>query len=131
MQQKTTNNVFVNHQSGASRNNNGSSERTWVMQLLENLYQPLKYSIPPYCDNLSTIRLVENPVFHATTKYVEVHYHFIREKVLRKEIELKHVRTENQVADLFTKDLSGNKFESFCHQLRVLNKVEAGVERKY
>ena len=68
-----------------------------------------------YCDNLSAIRLAENPVFHARTKHVEVHHHFIREKVLQEEIELEHVKTENQVADLFSKSLNSNKFESFCH----------------
>ena len=39
-----------------------------------------------------------------------MHYHFIREKVLQEEIELKHVNTKDQVANLFTKSLSGNKF---------------------
>jgi len=94
-----------------------AQESTWLMQLLEDLHQPVKYPISLYCDNLSAIRLVENPVFHARTKHVEVHYHFIREKVLKEEIELKHVRTENQVADLLTKSLSGSKFESFYHSL--------------
>jgi len=59
--------------------------------------------------------------FHARTKHVEVHYHFIREKVLQEGIELKQVITENQVVDLFTKGLSDNKFESFYRQLCVLN----------
>ena len=70
----------------------------------------------------------ENPVFHARTEHVEVHYHFIQEKVLEEEIELKHVRTENQVADLLEKSLSSNKFQSFYHQLGVTNKVESNVE---
>jgi len=72
--------------------------------------------------------LAENPAFHARTKHVEVHYHCIREKVLKKEIELKHVRTENQAVDLLTKSLSGSKFKSFYHQLGMTNKVEASVE---
>jgi len=105
-----------------------AQESTWLMQLLEDLHQLVKYPIPLYCDNLSAIRLAENPVFHARTKHVEVHYHFIKEKVLKEEIELKHVRTKNQAADLLTKSLSGSKFESFYHQLGMTNKVEASVE---
>ena len=57
-------------------------ESTWLMQLLKDLHQPTKYAPPLYCDNLSTMRLVENPIFHARTKHVEVHYYFIREMVL-------------------------------------------------
>nr|GEV45153.1 uncharacterized mitochondrial protein AtMg00810-like [Tanacetum cinerariifolium] len=58
-----------------------AQEITWIMLLLKELHQPTNYSVPLYCDNLSAIRLAENSVFHARTKHVEVHYHFIREKV--------------------------------------------------
>ena len=105
-----------------------AQESTWLIQLLKNLHQLVKYPIPLYCDNLSVIRLVENPVFHARTKHVEVHYHFIRKKVLQEEIELKHIKTENQAGDLLTKSLSLSKFKSLYNQLGVTNKVEASVE---
>jgi hypothetical protein len=58
-----------------------------------------------YCDNISSILLVNNPVYHARTKHIEVHYHFIRKKVLAKEIDLIHVSTKDYVADIFTKAL--------------------------
>ncbi len=48
-----------------------------------------------YCDNISSILLANNPVYHARTKHIEVHYHFIREKVITKEIDLIHVSTED------------------------------------
>jgi len=54
-----------------------AQESTWLMQLLEDLHQLIKYPIPLYCDNLSAIRLADNLVFHARIKHVEVHYHFI------------------------------------------------------
>jgi len=56
-----------------------------------------------YCDNLSNIQLAKNPMFHARTKHIEVHYHFIREKVLASEIDLTYVNIEDQVADIFTR----------------------------
>ncbi|KAL5567911.1 hypothetical protein UlMin_024486 [Ulmus minor] len=62
-----------------------AQESTWLIQLMNNLHQPVDYAVPLYCDNQSAIRLAENPVFHARTKHVEVHYHFIREKVLQEE----------------------------------------------
>lgn len=75
------------------------------------------------------IHLAKNPIFYARTKHVEVHYHFIREKVLQVEINLKYIDTENQVADLFTKSLSINKFGRFRLQLGMIKrKMEANVE---
>ena len=41
-----------------------------------------------YYDNLNSIQLTKNPVFHARTKHIEVHYHFVRECVLSGEVEL-------------------------------------------
>jgi hypothetical protein len=46
-----------------------------------------------------------------------VHYHFIREKVLAKEIDLFHVNTEDQVADIFTKALGTDKLKKFRKML--------------
>jgi len=62
-----------------------------------------------YCDNISSILLANDPVYHARTKHIEVHYHFIREKVLAKEIDFIHVSTKNQVVDIFIKALNINK----------------------
>jgi hypothetical protein len=66
-----------------------------------------------YCDNINSILLANNPVYHVRTKHIEVHYHFIREKVLVKEIDLIHVSTEDQVADIFTKALGTDKLKKF------------------
>jgi hypothetical protein len=70
-----------------------------------------------YCDNLSSIQLVKNPVFHARTKHIEVHYHFLRERVLSGEVELKHVLTDRHVADIFTKALGLEKLRQFSGAL--------------
>ncbi|KAK9705144.1 hypothetical protein RND81_07G036200 [Saponaria officinalis] len=69
-----------------------------------DLHQPVGCGVNLYCDNMSAMQLAENPVFHARIKHVEVHYHFVREKVLR-------------VANIFTKGLSGPKFEKLRIQL--------------
>lgn len=58
---------------------------------------------------------------------MEVHYHFVREKVLRGEIEPQQVNTEDQVADIFTKGLGGPKFETFRKQLTRLSLRERVV----
>ena len=73
-----------------------------------------------YCDNLSSIQLARNPVFHARTKHIEVHYHFVREQVLAGDIDLVYVGTEEQVADIFTKALGAEKLRRFRTMLGLL-----------
>ena len=72
-----------------------------------------------YCDNMSSIQLARNPVFRARTKHIEVHYYFVREKVLACEIDLAYVSTHKQVADIFTKALGAKKLCKFWTMLGV------------
>ncbi|XP_060973935.1 uncharacterized mitochondrial protein AtMg00810-like [Cannabis sativa] len=96
-----------------------AQESTWLMQLMKDLYQFTNFSVPLYCDNQSAIRLAENPIFHARKKHLEVHYHFLREKVLQGELEMHQVKSEDQVADLFTKGLSTTRFQKLREQLNM------------
>jgi hypothetical protein len=73
-----------------------------------------------YCDNIISILLANNPIYHVRTKHIEVHYHFIWEKILTKEIDLIHVSTEDQVGDIFTKALGIDKLKRFRKMLGVL-----------
>ncbi len=73
-----------------------------------------------YCDHISSILLTNNPVYHARTKHIEVHYHFIREKVLAKEIDLIQFSTEDQVVDIFTKALGTDKLKKFKKMFGIL-----------
>ncbi len=73
-----------------------------------------------YCDNINSILLANNLVYHVKTKHIEVHYHFIREKNLAKEIDLIHVNIKNQVLDIFTKALSTDKLRKFRKMFSVL-----------
>ena len=52
-------------------------EVVWLKRILKDLGVPMKDPTPLYCDNMSNIYLAWNPVFHARTKHIEVHYHFI------------------------------------------------------
>ncbi len=70
-------------------------EAIWLQKLLLDLGLLLDAPIVIYCDNMSSILLANNPVYHARTKHIEVPYHFIREKILAKKIDLIHVSTED------------------------------------
>ena len=63
-----------------------------------------------YEDNQSTIKLVENPVLHQKSKDVDIKYHFVRELVENRVLEVQHVSTVENIADLFTKPLSFKEF---------------------
>jgi hypothetical protein len=95
-------------------------EVVWLQKLLSDLGQLIDALVVIYFDNISSILLVNNPIYHVRTKHIEVHYHFIREKILAKEIDLIHVNTENQVVDIFTKALSIDKLKKFRKMLGVL-----------
>ncbi len=63
-------------------------EVVWLQKLLLDLGQLRDALVVIYCDNISSILLANNPIYHARTKHIEVHYHFIREKNLAKKLTL-------------------------------------------
>ncbi|GJW91335.1 hypothetical protein Tco_0168888 [Tanacetum coccineum] len=73
--------------------------------------------IPLYCDNKSVIALCCNNVQHSRSKHIDIRHHFIREQVEKGVVELYFVRTEYQLADIFTKALPRERFESFSRGL--------------
>jgi hypothetical protein len=73
-----------------------------------------------WCDNVSALALASNPVFHARRKHIEVDYHFVREKVLNRDIIIKFISTQDQVADIFTKGLPSTRFLALKVKLMVI-----------
>ncbi|GKE31828.1 hypothetical protein Tco_1451150, partial [Tanacetum coccineum] len=67
--------------------------------------------IPLYCDNKSAIALCYNNVQHSRSKHIDIRHHFIKEQVEKGVVELYFVRTEYQLADIFTKALPRERFE--------------------
>lgn len=90
-----------------------------MQMLLADLGIQVQVPVVIHCDNLSSIQLARNPVFHARTKHIEVHYHFVRERVLDGDIDLTYVGTDEQVADIFTKALGAEKLRRFRAMLGV------------
>ena len=68
-----------------------------------------------YSDNLNNIQLAKNPILHARTKHIEVHYHF--ERVLSVEVELIYVPTDRHTSDIFTKPLGLDILRQFAGAL--------------
>jgi hypothetical protein len=66
-----------------------------------------------HCDNQSCIKLFEILVFHDRRKHIDTRYHFIRDCVQRGAVRLDYIQNDDQMADIFTKALSREKFEKF------------------
>lgn len=63
-------------------------------------------------DNKSAIALSKNPILHDRSKYIDARFHFIKDCISRKDICVKYVKTEDQVAESLRR-LSKLKFSKF------------------
>ncbi|RVX10738.1 Retrovirus-related Pol polyprotein from transposon RE2 [Vitis vinifera] len=90
---------------------NAASETVWLNSLLHELRFPLK--VPPLllCDNLGATHLSFNPVNHSRMKHIQIDLHFVRELVQNGTLHVRHVHTQDQLADLLTKPLSWQQTE--------------------
>ncbi|GJY75106.1 hypothetical protein Tco_0479537 [Tanacetum coccineum] len=87
--------------------------------------------IPLYCDSQSAIAISCNPVQHSRTKHIHTRYHFIKEQVENGIIELYFVRTEYQLADMFTKALPEERFQYLVRRIgRMFDSTELEVSRQ-
>nr|GEY23029.1 putative ribonuclease H-like domain-containing protein [Tanacetum cinerariifolium] len=84
-------------------------------QLIDYVYHIDK--IPIYCDSKLAIAISCNPVQHSRTKDIAVQYHFIKEHVEKGTIELYFVKTDYQLADIFTKALPVDRFNYLVRRL--------------
>nr|GEZ37182.1 retrotransposon protein, putative, Ty1-copia subclass [Tanacetum cinerariifolium] len=73
--------------------------------------------IPMYCDNKSVIALCCNNVQHSRSKHIDIRYHFIKEQVDNRVIELYFVNIEYQLEDIFTKALCRDRIEFLINKL--------------
>ena len=98
-----------------------AAELTWINFLLRD--NRISQSSPALlqCDNLSAVNLSANPVFHSRSKHFEVDYHYIRERVALGLVNVQHIPAMLQLADIFTKSLPRQAFQSLRSKLGVGN----------
>jgi hypothetical protein len=77
--------------------------------------------VPLLCDNESAIRLADNPVEHSHTKQIDIRHHFLRDDQQKGYIDIFHISTENQLANIFTKPLDEKTFCRLRSELNVLD----------
>jgi histone deacetylase 1/2 len=98
---------------------NATAEMMWVQSLLAELGVRQQQTPCLWCDNLGATYLSANHVFHARAKHIEIDFHFVRERVLRKQLEIQFIPSKDQVVDRFTKPLPYRAFEDFKHNLNL------------
>ncbi|CAL1369067.1 unnamed protein product [Linum trigynum] len=103
-----------------------ASEMVWLRRLLVDLGVTCSLPMDLFVDNTSAICIAVNPVLHDRTKHIEIHVHYVRDLVGAGTITLHHVRTEDQVADLFTKAFSTSRHWYLSNKLMLSDQHQFG-----
>ena len=81
-----------------------------------------------HTNNISAIVLAKNLVYHERSKYIDTRYHFIRDHVHNKEVELHYVKSQDQVADIFTKALAAGNFTRMRDMIGLIEGRKLGLK---
>jgi hypothetical protein len=81
----------------------------WMRQTLKDYSYTLNH-VPLLCDNESAIKIAYNPCKHSKTKHIDIQHHFLRDHAIKGDIVIFHVRTNEQLTDIFTKPLDKRRF---------------------
>jgi hypothetical protein len=100
---------------------NATAEVIWVQTIMKELEIDQSRIACLWCDNLGATYMIANPVFHARTKHIEIDYHFVRERVAQKLLNIKVISSRDQIADGFTKALPIRKLIEFCYSFNLGN----------
>ncbi|CAB0040794.1 unnamed protein product, partial [Trichogramma brassicae] len=96
-----------------------TKEIIWLRKLMQDLGFHDAKPTTLHVDNMSAIQLIRNPVFHKKTKHIEVKHHFVREKFQSGVVEIQHVPSESQLADILTKALPRVQHQNLCNAIGV------------
>jgi hypothetical protein len=99
----------------------GACQGVWLSMLIADLVYGDVKKFRLYIDNRSAEELSKNPVFHERSKHIDTRYHYIRECVVDGVVEVKHVCTDEQLADILTKPLARIWFAELRRQLGVVS----------
>lgn len=98
-----------------------TKEGLWLQSLITQLFGPLSGLTTLFSDNQSTITLAKDHQYHAQTKHIDVHFHFIQWIIEDGKLCLIYCPTADMVTDKFTKTLPSPKVKHFTSKLRLHN----------
>eukprot|EP00731_Ephydatia_muelleri_P034359 Em0056g18a len=94
-----------------------TQEVVWLRRLLSDIKASPKMPTIISEDNQGTIAIARNPVYHARTKHIDIKYHYVREALMDGVIDLVYCPTQQMTADILTKPLSRDQFETLRHEM--------------
>jgi len=92
----------------------------WIQKLLDELGVQHPRAARLWCDNLGATYLSANPVFQAQTKHIEIDFHFVRERVAQRLLDIRWIHTVDQLANVFTKGVVAAKIDKFRANLNLV-----------
>ncbi|KAB2616638.1 hypothetical protein D8674_023226 [Pyrus ussuriensis x Pyrus communis] len=96
-----------------------TAEIRWFCYLFRELGIPFRTPPCIFVDNVSALHMVANPVFHAHTRHIEIDYHFVLELLAHGVLQTRHISSHHQIADIFTKGLSRDRFSFLGSKLNL------------
>ena len=90
-----------------------------MVNLVEEITGKNHGAITMKIDSMSAINLVKNPIAHGRSKHIEMRFHYLREQVADGKMNLKHYRTENQIADIMTKRVQVEVFRKLRAMMNI------------
>jgi hypothetical protein len=99
---------------------NCCAQLLWIRQTLKDYGYTMNH-IPLLCDNDSAIKIAYNPCEHSRTKHIDILHHFLRDHVIKGDIVISHVATNDQLADIFTKPLNEKRFCELQSELNIID----------
>ncbi len=97
-----------------------TKEALWLRKLekeIERRKDDEEKVIRIYEDNQSAIKTANDEIHNERSKHIDIRYHFIRERIKRKEIEVKYMKTDDMIADILTKGLDRMKIEKLTREM--------------
>ncbi|UYV66660.1 hypothetical protein LAZ67_4002477 [Cordylochernes scorpioides] len=100
-----------------------TKEILWIAQILENFKCLTDASRPItiFCDNRATIEFSKNNIENNMSNYIDILYHYIREKVNSGDIHVNYISTNDNLADIFTKGLKKTAHQNACAAMNCLD----------
>nr|GEZ62449.1 retrovirus-related Pol polyprotein from transposon TNT 1-94 [Tanacetum cinerariifolium]GEZ62737.1 retrovirus-related Pol polyprotein from transposon TNT 1-94 [Tanacetum cinerariifolium] len=102
-----------------------SKEAIWMKNFIIDLgvVPTIQDPIEIFYDNESVVALTKEPKDNRKSKHIERKYHFVRSKVEEGHVIVKHIRSEDNPADLFTKALAKSRHDK--HDDSLIEEVSA------
>ena len=93
-----------------------AQEAFWLMKLLNDLGE-IEHPMVLFVDNQSVSSMCNKSINSPRSKHIDICHHFVRDSVQYSKLKLIYCPSDQQLADVFTKQLSKIHYQSMIKQL--------------